>query len=95
MAFKITQDCSNCGACISECPNDAIAEGEDITVINAEKCTECVGFFDTAQCATTCPVDAPQLDPAHEETEAQLIVKLKKLHPSKEFSGAIPSRFRK
>ncbi len=26
MALKITEDCINCGACISECPNNAIYE---------------------------------------------------------------------
>jgi len=26
MALKITEDCINCGACVSECPNNAIYE---------------------------------------------------------------------
>jgi ferredoxin len=27
MAFKITEDCINCNACMAECPNEAIYEG--------------------------------------------------------------------
>ena len=27
MAYRITEDCINCGACEPECPNDAIYEG--------------------------------------------------------------------
>ncbi|MFA5451537.1 MAG: 4Fe-4S binding protein, partial [Dehalococcoidales bacterium] len=28
MAYKITDDCISCGACETECPNNAISEGE-------------------------------------------------------------------
>jgi ferredoxin len=49
MALMITDECIACGACISECPNEAISEGEPY-VINADLCTECVGFFDSPQC---------------------------------------------
>ena len=65
MAFKITEDCISCGACESECPNQAISEGETIYVIDFNKCTECVGHFDTQQCAEICPVDACVADPEH------------------------------
>ncbi len=65
MAFKITEDCISCGACESECPNQAISEGETIYVIDFNKCTECVGHFDTQQCAEICPVDACVTDPEH------------------------------
>jgi ferredoxin len=65
MAYKISDDCISCGACESECPNHAISEGETIYVIDPKKCTECVGFYDSSKCVEICPVDAPQLDPAH------------------------------
>ena len=65
MAFKITEDCISCGACESECPNQAISEGETIYVIDFNKCAECVGSFDTQQCAEICPVDACVADPEH------------------------------
>ena len=58
MAFKITEECSGCGLCPDECPNDAITEGEDIYEINQDKCMECEGQFDTQQCAEVCPSDA-------------------------------------
>ena len=30
-----------------------------------DKCIECEGHFDEAQCAAVCPVDAPVPDPDH------------------------------
>jgi len=45
MALMITDECSSCGACESECPNTAISEGEDHYLIKPDLCTECVGFF--------------------------------------------------
>ncbi|MFC2074821.1 YfhL family 4Fe-4S dicluster ferredoxin [Bdellovibrionota bacterium] len=93
MSYTITEECTCCDACVSECPNDAISEGDDIYTIDAEKCTECVGFFATAQCADVCPVDCCIPNPDHSEDEASLVEKAKKLHPEKDFSGDIPSRF--
>ena len=58
MAYKITDDCSACGLCADECPNTAISEGEDTYLIDAEKCTECEGHFDSSQCAEVCPSGA-------------------------------------
>ena len=84
MAFKITDECISCGACESECPNDAISEGETIFVIEPAKCTECVGSFDTSKCAEVCPVDACEADPDHCETKEQLLEKWKGLHPGEE-----------
>jgi len=52
VAYKITDDCVSCGACEAECPVDAISEGEDTYVIDAEKCTDC------GSCAEVCPNDA-------------------------------------
>ena len=40
MAHKISSDCIACGACIGECPVDAISEA-DIYIIDASKCTDC------------------------------------------------------
>ena len=65
MAYMITDECILCGACEPECPNEAITEGEEIYVIDPEKCTECVGFFDEPQCALVCPVDCCVPDPDH------------------------------
>jgi len=81
MALKIIDECIACGACQAECPNDAISEGEEIYVIDPNKCTECVGWFDSSKCAEVCPVDACVPDPNYKETKDQLIEKWRKLHP--------------
>jgi len=79
MAYKITEECISCGACEPECPNEAITEEEDIYVIDPEKCTECVGYFDESQCAEVCPVDCCVPDPDHKETKEELLEKKKRL----------------
>ena len=81
MAYKITDDCISCGSCESECPNQAISEGEIIYVIDPEKCCECVGAPESSQCANICPVDSCIPDPDHKESREQLLEKWKKLHP--------------
>ncbi len=80
MAYLINDECTSCGICEAECPNEAISEGEDIFVIEPDRCTECVGFYDTQQCAEVCPVDACVPDPDIVETEEQLMAKKVKLH---------------
>ena len=81
MAYKITDDCIACGACEPECPNQAISEGETIYVIDPDKCTECVGSYDSSRCAAVCPADSCVADSAHQESKDQLLEKWKKLHP--------------
>ncbi|MCL2112263.1 MAG: 4Fe-4S binding protein [Clostridiales bacterium] len=51
MAYTIDDSCIACGACPTECPVDAIADG-DIYSIAADKCTSC------GVCADACPVGA-------------------------------------
>jgi len=94
MALKITEECTICMACESECPNKAISMGEDIFEIDPALCTECVGYFDEQQCVSVCPVDCCVQDEEHVETEEQLLKKAKLLNPEKDFSGDIPSHFR-
>jgi ferredoxin len=81
MAYLITDECISCGACEPESPNAAIVEGETIYDILPEKCTECVGSFDTQQCVEICPVDCCLPDPDHKETREQLLAKWQKSHP--------------
>ena len=37
MAYKITEECIACDACVPECPAECIAEGDPIYTIDAEK----------------------------------------------------------
>ena len=84
MAYHISDECISCGACEPECPNAAISEGDTPYVIDPDRCPECVGAYTTQQCADVCPVDAPHLDPDHEETKEALLEKWRGLHPDKE-----------
>ena len=101
MAYKITDECLACGACIDECPNEAISEGDDIYVIDPNLCTECVGFYDHEACQAVCPVECCLPDPKHPETEPALLGRALTLHPEdaalKDRAGKneYPSRFRK
>ncbi len=52
MAHVINEECINCGACESECPDEAIYEGKEYFVIDPEKCTDC------GTCVEFCPVEA-------------------------------------
>jgi len=83
MAYKITEDCIGCGACMSQCPNNAISEGSTQMQIDPNKCTECVGWYNEPQCASVCPVEAPKPDPDRKETKDQLLAKWKKMYPGK------------
>jgi ferredoxin len=84
MSIKITEECVACDACVPECPNEAISEG-DVYVIDPDKCTECVGFHDAPMCAEVCPVDNCCIpDENHPESVEQLLEKARKLHPDKE-----------
>lgn len=54
MAYVISDECISCGACASECPVNAISEGDGKFVIDPDVCTEC------GTCASVCPVGAPK-----------------------------------
>lgn len=72
MALMITDECINCDVCEPECPNNAIYEGEEHYEILWDRCTECVGHFETQQCVEVCPVECIPVNPEHIETQEQL-----------------------
>jgi formate hydrogenlyase subunit 6/NADH:ubiquinone oxidoreductase subunit I len=51
VAYKITEECLACGACIDSCPVEAIIEG-DIYKIEPDKCESC------GACSDACPTGA-------------------------------------
>jgi ferredoxin len=83
MALLITDECINCDVCEPECPNGAISQGEEIYEINPDKCTECVGHYETAQCVEVCPVDCIIPHPDIRETPDQLQQKYRRLTTAK------------
>lgn len=82
MALLITEKCINCDMCEPECPNQAIHFGAKVYEIDADRCTECAGFYDHQTCVSVCPIDCIIPDPQHRETEAQLLEKFARLHLS-------------
>jgi ferredoxin len=81
MAMWINEECISCSACEPECPNEAITQGDSIYVIDADKCTECVGAFDAPKCVEICPVeDCIVTDPHHTESREELEAKYQRLH---------------
>lgn len=80
MALKINDDCTSCDACVPTCPNEAIAAGEYIYVIDPARCTECVGAKDEPQCKLVCPADCIVPDPAWVELPDELKRKYEQLH---------------
>lgn len=62
MALKITRACLNCWACLDVCPNGAIRQARPHFMIEAAKCTECLGEYDDPQCAAICPIEAAIVD---------------------------------
>jgi ferredoxin len=81
MAKMITAECINCGACEADCPNEAIAQGDLVYLIDWEKCTECVGHSESPTCLEVCPVDGVIIpNPDHVESKEQLQAKYAKLH---------------
>ena len=82
MALRITDECLNCYACISDCPNEAISEGDEYHEIDSGRCTECIGSHDRPSCIEVCPVEeAIEWDSVHVETTDVLLARWKTLHP--------------
>ncbi|MGA7178673.1 MAG: 4Fe-4S binding protein [Thiobacillaceae bacterium] len=62
MALEIIESCVNCYACEPLCPNQAIYMACPHFLIDPDKCTECLGDFDDAQCSSICPIEGAIVD---------------------------------
>ncbi len=52
MAYVISDACISCGSCESECPVNAISQGDSQYVIDPAACLDC------GACEPSCPVSA-------------------------------------
>ncbi|WP_024870948.1 YfhL family 4Fe-4S dicluster ferredoxin [Tolumonas lignilytica] len=80
MALLITEACTNCDMCEPECPNQAITMGDQVYEISPDRCTECVGFYEEPTCVRVCPINCIISDPAHPESELELLNKFISLY---------------
>lgn len=62
MSLEIIESCVNCYACEPLCPNEAIYQASPHFLIDPDKCTECLGDYDDAQCSSICPIEGAILD---------------------------------
>lgn len=82
MALEIVESCVNCWACEPLCPSKAIVEAKPHFLIDAEKCTECLGDFADPQCATICPIEGAIVNELNEP-----------LNPAGSLTGIPPARW--
>jgi ferredoxin len=79
MALLINDDCTLCDACVPVCPNEAIKAGQPY-VIDALRCTECIGAEDEPQCKLVCPSNCILDHPDFRESRDELMAKYHSLH---------------
>ena len=79
MALMINDDCTLCDACVPVCPNEAIKAGQPY-VLDALRCTECVGAEDEPQCKLVCPSNCIPENPDFRESREELLAKYHSLH---------------
>jgi len=78
MAVRITDICIKCGACMDECPVEAIVDEDDNPIseegyyVYNDKCVECIGYNDTPACASACPIEGCIVWGLNPETEGKI-----------------------
>gem|GEM_PF-980608 len=63
MAYKISQSCTGCDICRTQCPTGAIKVKDNQTWIDPNLCNNCEGYYPEPQCVIHCPISSPV--PAH------------------------------
>ena len=58
MVAKVDEEeCTGCGTCVDECPQEAISlNDDDIAVVNEDECTDC------GMCVDACPTEAISIE---------------------------------
>ena len=59
MKYSITNECTECDSCVSQCPVGAIKVVNEQYWIDPTLCNGCEGYYPVPQCITICPVDSP------------------------------------
>jgi len=80
VSVVITDSCVTCGACIWECPEQAIVPGIARPSVDGDACTECLGWYGESQCVVVCPASAVIV---HPESREQLLTRFRNLHPQR------------
>jgi ferredoxin len=50
MSYQIPDECPACGACLSNCPTDAITVKDQKFYIDPKLCNYCEGYYPEPQC---------------------------------------------
>ena len=70
MAHTIIDSCLACGACLPECPVDAITEGDPMYIIDADTCIDC------GACGIGCDKLQPELRKGRDFTGPNCMLRL-------------------
>ncbi|MCX7896507.1 MAG: 4Fe-4S binding protein [Rhodocyclaceae bacterium] len=82
MALEIVEACIKCWACVPLCPQKAIYEADPHFLIDAGRCTECLGDYADPQCASICPIEGAIVNELNEP-----------LNPPGSLTGIPPARW--
>lgn len=57
MPYTITEQCIECGRCLSSCPTQAIHKDQLNYWIDGDRCNNCEGAYSVPQCWAVCPTN--------------------------------------
>ena len=59
MPYQIPDECPGCGACLPNCPTNAITVKDQKFWIDPQRCNYCEGYYPEPQCIIVCPSSLP------------------------------------